>query len=398
MTSKLAVARAYLAARHPRRMERDLGDAPVVGEDCYLTDFAKYNVLGVSLEEARQRARAELASGKPSQGEYSFGLSTGTTGEPGVFLTSPAERDRWLGTILGKFLSPCQVLRMRAALLLKNDNRLYHGSGRVHYVDIGQPLKQWAAGLCKLAPNILIGPPGILLALGESETFRRHPFRPEVVLSAAEVLYPQDRKRLQAIYGAAPRNLYQAKEGFLAAGCAHGALHWNEDLMVLEGYRFLADRERVVPVISDFTRQSQTYRRYRLDDVIRVPAAAPCPCPTPLQKIAAVEGRLQDVLLIPDGSGHRPVFAMDANEYLRSAGDYTLTQHDGIYFTLACTYTPSADSLRGLLDLLGEPERFEIVPLRPDAPGRKRRRFRRQFDPENKIILRKLLGPLERLR
>ncbi|HEU0121972.1 MAG TPA: hypothetical protein VFQ91_15685 [Bryobacteraceae bacterium] len=70
MTSKFAVARAYLAARHPRRMERDLGDAPVVGEDSYLTDFAKYNVLGVSLEEARQRAQL-------SQGEFRFGLSTG---------------------------------------------------------------------------------------------------------------------------------------------------------------------------------------------------------------------------------------------------------------------------------------------------------------------------------
>ncbi|HEU0121971.1 MAG TPA: hypothetical protein VFQ91_15680 [Bryobacteraceae bacterium] len=69
MASKLAGERAYLAARPRHRMERELGDAPVVGEDSYLTDFAKYNVLGVSLEEARQWAQL-------SQGEARFGLST----------------------------------------------------------------------------------------------------------------------------------------------------------------------------------------------------------------------------------------------------------------------------------------------------------------------------------
>jgi putative adenylate-forming enzyme len=390
MSNKFAVARAYFAARRPRVLNRPIPDVPICDEAEMASNFAKYNALGLSLDEARRLARKELETGAQPHTGYSFGLSTGTTGEPGVFLTTQRERDRWLGTILGKFLSPIQLLHLNAALLLKHNNRLYDTSDRVHYFDISKSAAHWAPRLCGLRPNVLIGPPSVLLTLADSAAFQLHPFHPHTLLSAGEALFPQDSVRLTKAFGVRPQNLYQAKEGFLAAGCRHGALHWNEDLMALEFMRFKGRPERAVPVITDFTRQSQTFRRYRIDDVLVM--GTECPCQTPFQKVAAVEGRLRDILLRPgvDGS-HQPLFPFDLNELLSPLGDYALIQHSPDHFTLECCSTPGHSLLQCLHEALLKPVRLDLVPWRPEPPGQKRRRFQRLFDLQNRIIVEELL-------
>lgn len=396
MSNKYAIARAYLAARFPRKATGVLPSSPVCDEARMAANFEEYNALGLTLEEARRLAREELETGANPHPGYSFGLSTGTLGTPGVFLTTQAERDRWLGTILGKFLSPIQLLTMNAALLLKHNNRLYETSQRVHYFDLTQSTATWAPRLCDLAPNVLIGPPSALGALADSAAFQRRPFQPHTLLSAAEPLFPQDREKLRRAFQVAPRNLYQAKEGFLAAGCGHGMLHWNEDLMLLEVMRFKARPDRVVPVITDLARQSQTFRRYRVDDVLVL--GEKCPCRTPFQKVTTVEGRLHDILLRPGvNGGHEPLFPLELNEVLAPAGEYVLKQYDIDHFTLECDATPGPPVLEILRNALRRPARLDFVPLRPVATGQKRRRYQRLFDLENWIIVDRLLAPPVRL-
>jgi putative adenylate-forming enzyme len=400
MSSKLAIARAYLRARFPRKATGIIPTSPICDEQHVAENFPEFNALGLTLEDARALARAELETGATPHPGYSFGLSTGTTGEPGVFITTQAERDRWLGTILGKFLTPVQLLQLNAALLLKHNNRLYQGSQRVHYFDLTNPTAHWAPRLCDLAPNVLIGPPSALTALADSAAFQRRPFQPHTLLSGAEVLFPQDREKLRRAFQVPPQNLYQAKEGFLAAGCKDGAMHWNEDLMLLEGMRFKCRPDRVVPVITDVTRESQVFRRYRIDDVLVI--SQTCACRTPFQKVTTVEGRLQDILLLHNDDGtHTPLFPLDLNRILEPAGDYALKQHDAGHFTLECAASPKPEVLAALRHVLREPERLDLVPLRSPVPGQKRRRFQRMFDPLNWLILDKLLepaAPLNRLR
>lgn len=393
MSNKFAVARAYFAARRPCVLKRPIPDVPVCDEAEMVLNFARYNALGLSLDEARRLAREELETGVQPYRGYSFGLSTGTAGEPGVFLTTQRERDLWLGTIVGKFLSPMQLLHLKAALLLKHNNCLYDASDRVHYFDISRSASHWSPRLCDLRPNVLIGPPSVLLALADSAAFRLTPFHPHTLLSAGEALFPQDSVRLTKAFGVRPQSLYQAKEGFLAAGCRHGALHWNQDLMALEWMRFKGRPERAVPVITDFTRQSQTFRRYRIDDVMVL--GADCPCRTPFQKVAAVEGRLRDILLRPRADGsHQPLFPLDLNDLLCPLGDYALIQHSPDHFTLECNPTPRHSLLQSLEKALLKPQRLDLAPWRPELPGQKRRRFQRLFDLENRIIVEELLeGP-----
>ena len=395
MANKAAIARAYLAARWARKPRRAAPCGPVCDERAMAAEFEKFNVLGVGLDEARRLARVEMETGKNPHPGYSFGLSTGTMGEPGVFLTNEAERDRWLGTILGRYLKLGQLASLHAALLLKHNNRLYAGSSRVHYFDISEPANHWAPRLCDLAPNVLIGPPSVLLAVAESSAFLKRPFQPHTVIAGAEPLFPQDRERLRRAYHSAPRTIYQAKEGFLAAGCREGALHWNEDLMQVEWMYFRGRPERAVPVITDFTRESQRFERYRIDDVVLCEESGRCACGSQFARVTAVEGRLHDVILLPGArGGYDPLFPLEVNRVLQAAGEYTLVQHDGYHFTLAMAKTPPPEVLAELAERLRQPSRLELVPLRPDAPGRKRRRVQRLFDPGNEIILETMLEPL----
>jgi hypothetical protein len=82
-----------------------------------------------------------------------------------------------------------------------------------------------------------------------------------------------------------------------------------------------------------------------------------------------------------------PLFPLELNEALRGAGEYVLRQHNPDHFTLACTATPRGVVLDGVREALRHPARLELAPLRPDAPGEKRRRLRRLFDAGNEIIL-----------
>ena len=214
MASKAAILGAFLTTRWRQRWSREQierhqlaalrrlpPDLPLITTSEFAAQFAKYNVLGLKLEEARQLAQRELA-GEPSRYPgFSFGLSTGTSGEPGVFLTTAAERDRWLGTILAKCLSLRQLRNVDVALLLKHNNRLYTdvsatGRVRLHYFDLTQLVEQWAQRLCMLAPGVLVGPPSALRAVADSSAFAKQPFSPETLLAGAEPLFPQDTQRL----------------------------------------------------------------------------------------------------------------------------------------------------------------------------------------------------------
>ncbi len=389
MSSRLAVAQAYVRARRQRAAARPALEGPLSDAAAVAEEFARYNALGLTLAEARAAAEEELQTGRSPHEGYSFGLSTGTMGEPGVFVTTQRERDRWLGTILARFLSVGQVLTLRAALLLKHYNRLYAVSDRVAFFDLRRPVEEWAGRVCERSPNVIIGPPSALEALARTAAFARRPVRPHTLLCGAEPLFPQDREELEAAYGVAPRNLYQAREGFLAAGCRRGALHWNEDLVAVEEMPFAGRRDRFVPVITDLARESQRFQRYRMDDIV---VRGECYCGSPFGSVATVEGRLQDVLLRADGAGgYVPLFPLELNRALRCAGEYVLRQHSAEHFTLACEVTPRGAALDGVREALRHPERLELAPLRPDAPGEKRRRFRRLFDGGNKIILRTML-------
>jgi putative adenylate-forming enzyme len=149
------------------------------------------------------------------------------------------------------------------------------------------------------------------------------------VISAAEVLEPQDRALIEQAFGM-PHEVYQATEGFLASTCEHGVLHLNEDYIHVEPEWLDDEQRRFVPVITDFSRITQPIVRYRLNDVM-VARAEPCTCGRATRALERIEGRCEDMLLLPGRDGEMvSVFADVLSRALAQVlpldADYRLVQ------------------------------------------------------------------------
>ncbi len=85
-----------------------------------------------------------------------------------------------------------------------------------------------------------------------------------------------------------------ATEGLFGVACPEGVLHLAEDVVAFEWAPVDSSPGLVTPIITDFTRRAQIMARYRMNDLLRLSEAACC-CGSPLQAVAAVEGRQDDV-------------------------------------------------------------------------------------------------------
>jgi putative adenylate-forming enzyme len=122
------------SAYYRRYAGSPLAALPIVDKGVMLAHFADLNVAGVSLAEA-----SAAALGAESTRDFSgrlrgitVGLSSGTQGPRGVFMTSDRERAKWAGIMLARTLTPAmlgQLVRGRQplgiAFFLRANSNLY---------------------------------------------------------------------------------------------------------------------------------------------------------------------------------------------------------------------------------------------------------------------------------
>lgn len=276
---------------------RPLADFPVIHPGALREDFDAWNTLGLTRAET---GAAALAGETGGSGEVRpgvvAGFSSGSSGRPGLFVTSAAERADWVGHILARLLPADALLRpTRIALCLRADNRLYGdvetaGSIRFLFVGLDVPAPQRFERLRAFAPDVLIAPPQVLTDLAR-RTERSWPLRR--LFYGAEPMGDAERGWIGAALGVRPDPIYQATEGFLGAACRFGTLHLNEDVLIIEREP-VPGTDRFLPIITDLRRTTQPMIRVRLPDLLQ-PLATPCPCGSPLTAVHPVEGRLEDL-------------------------------------------------------------------------------------------------------
>ncbi|PTL71550.1 CoF synthetase [Rathayibacter caricis DSM 15933] len=257
------------------------------------------DVLALALESERSRDFTPTLHG------VSVGLSSGTSGHRGLFVVSRRERERWAGTVLARFLPPGRILGQRIAFFLRADNTLYETvQSRVvsfRFFDVYDEAAENVRRLGAYRPTLLVAPPSVLLMLAAAVRAGELDIDPIRVVSVAEVLQPGDEAVIAAAFGQEViHQAYQCTEGFLAHTCALGTLHLNEDLVAVEREE-LGDG-RFIPIVTDLTRRAQPIVRYRLNDVLRS-RSTPCPCGSALTALDGIEGREDDVLLLPGPDG-----------------------------------------------------------------------------------------------
>lgn len=261
------------------------------------THFTKEVLMNAAVQAETSRNFEALDS------SLTVGLSSGTSGNRGLFIASATEQAAWAGTVLGLTLPHFLFKSTKIALFLRANNALYErcnfGAIQFHFFDLVNPLEESSNQLVDLQPDVLVAPPSVLSRLSSQVPN----LRPKKVYSVAEVLDPHVEKELEQSFNGPIHQIYQATEGFLGITCRHGSLHLNEDLIHFE-FQSLGEN-RVSPIVTDFKRRTQPIVRYRLDDIL-VLNPEPCPCGSVLQRVKAIEGRCDDVLELK-GTAGKPV-------------------------------------------------------------------------------------------
>jgi putative adenylate-forming enzyme len=386
-----------------------LADLPTMSKSTMMADFEALNTRGVSLDKAFEIAfKAETTRDfLPMLGDLTVGLSSGTSGNRGVFLVSPLERQLWAGILLGRTL-PNHLLRrllslwqprLRIAFFLRANSNLYTtlNSQRIafDFHDLLAGIEPAVPLLNQNPPDVLVGPPSMLRALAAEAKAGHLVIAPSHVISVAEALEDNDRASVQAAFGGPVHQIYQATEGFLGYTCERGTLHLNESFVHIEPDWLDADHTRFQPIITDFTRETQLIVRYRLNDVLRV-TEHPCACGRAERSVAAVEGRADEVLWLPAWNTGKAVAIFPdlirramlfAGEAVREFG---VTQ-EGTRLSVSLLVTGDREAavkrVRAELDALWNglgvmPPVLTFLHWQAPAPGVKRRRVRLIKAPE----------------
>lgn len=361
-------------------------ELPTVSKTEMMAHFAEFNTLGMERDAAQKAAlRAEQERDfRPTLNGATVGLSSGTSGQRGLFVVSPTEQAAWAGVILSRLLHQFHPSGERVAFFLRANSNLYESVRRgrwlqFRYLDLLTPLPEACATLGAFQPTILVAPPSMLERLAGALHSNLH-IRPRQVISVAEILEPQDKARLEAAFGVPLHQVYQATEGLLGISCRKGHLHIQEDIVAMQ----LEDigGGRVTPILTDLWRKAQPIVHYRLGDVLRVRTGR-CECGSDWRVIEQHEGRMGDVLQFETGK----LYLEDMRRILFSSpapfDDYHLEQdapgHLRVFLQAdAGALPPVQTHLEQTFAAMGlKLERLELRLGLPEQPAHiKRRRLR----------------------
>ena len=234
-------------------------------------------------------------------GDISVGLSTGTSGNKGLFLLNEKERARWVALILDRVIG-FSFKPKKVAFFLRANNKLYESTNSkilsFNFFDIYKKIDSHFTRLSSLRPDILIAQPSVLMIIAKAIENNDLKIKPTKVISVTEVLTKEDRLYFESVFKIRLSEVYQCTEGFLATTCKKGVLHFNEDFLIVEKKFINHEKTKFHPIITDLLRTTQPVIRYELNDIVSIKEN--CKCGSKFMAIDKVEGRSDDIILLSD--------------------------------------------------------------------------------------------------
>ena len=120
---------------------------PTMKKKLFMEFFDSINTVGIKKEEALKLAfeSEKTRDFSPSIKNISIGLSSGTSGNRGVFLTSKIEKAIWVGAILDRVIG-FSLKKRKVAFFLRANNNLYQAvkSGLLSFTffDLKTPIEE----------------------------------------------------------------------------------------------------------------------------------------------------------------------------------------------------------------------------------------------------------------
>ena len=286
--------------------------------------FDELNTRRIAKEEAfRLALQAENTRDfTPQLKGVTVGLSSGTSGNRGLFLVGPKEQAKWAGTIMAKMLPGPLWSEQRIAFFLRANSNLYTAVDRRRiqfaFFDLQNSLAEHVERLNRYQPTVLVAPASMLRMLATAKRQGALRVSPIKVISVAEVLDPLDQAYIQDSFAQPVHQVYQCTEGLLAVTCEHGTLHVNEDIVVMEKEYLDEQKERFFPILTDFSRETQPIIRYRLNDIL-TERRTPCPCGSVFMALEAIEGRSDDLFWFRHGHENEDRWISIFPDFIRRA-------------------------------------------------------------------------------
>jgi len=283
-----------------------ISDFPVINKSIFMANFNSINTVGIQLDKAMKVAiqAEETRDFSPTIKGITIGLSSGTSGNRGIFMANEMERAKWVAYMLDRVLG-FSLKRRTVAFFLRANSNLYSSVNSklisFHFFDLLNPLEQHIEHLNTLQPTILVAQPSMLMELAKAIEERKLCITPAKIISVAEVLTPEDNRYLSTVFQQIIHQVYQCTEGFLASTCKNGTLHFNEDFLMIEKRYLDEEKRRFQPIITDLSRKTQLVIRYELNDIIRTKES--CSCGNSWLAIEAIEGRSDDMLVFNSSNG-----------------------------------------------------------------------------------------------
>ncbi len=281
----------------------DLHSFPIVSKKEFMENFDTINTvkitkkaaLAVALKAEQTRDFAPMING------ITIGLSSGTSGNKGIFLANTRERAKWVAAVLDRVIG-LELRKRKVAFFLRANSNLYESVGsrllKFRFFDIKADMAQNISKLIDYQPDILVAQPSVLREIAQYYQGKVTNL-PQKIISVAEVLEPEDKRFFEQVFQQKIHQVYQCTEGFLAATCEAGNLHFNEDFLIIEKRYLDEHQKRFHPIITDLNRVSQPVIRYELNDIIH--EGQPCKCGRVTTTIEKIEGRSDDVFRFENG-------------------------------------------------------------------------------------------------
>jgi hypothetical protein len=173
------------------------------------------------------------------------------------------------------------------------------------------PLPEMVDALNAFPPQALTAYPTVAAALAEEQLQGRLRIAPTLVATTSEVQTADMRRRMTQAWGLEPLDFYGTTEAAVVAAARQGQAGMDilEDLVVVE---VVDEHDRPVPpgvaghkvLLSNLVNRVQPLLRYELTDSVTL-AGGPNPLGLPYARIAAVDGRSDDLITLPGPAAGR---------------------------------------------------------------------------------------------
>jgi putative adenylate-forming enzyme len=296
----------------------DFSQLPTINKTVMMEQFDRLNTAGLHLDDVMAYALEKEMNHDYLgyfQDQFVAGLSSGTSGNKGIYLTDRSMTRRLPGVFLARGGVSLADLPLRILFILRVFSQGFADINapliKLSYLSSMTEAEEIIRTFNDMKANILMAPPSLLRQLLPVCDKLKTP--PRRVITYAEVLEIEEKTRISKAFAAPVVEIYQASEGQIGSPCRCGNLHINEDLVYVELFeqdgitRVTEPGQRGRVVLTNLVNTVQPLLRYEMNDIIEL--GSDCPCGSRFRVINRIIGRNDDVLHLMTRKGTlRPVY------------------------------------------------------------------------------------------